>query len=44
MGIVYSDYIVNLCKELAFVQPEELYFEIMSSITEGDFIETEMQR
>lgn len=44
MGITYSDSIVNLCKELAFIQPEELYFEIMNSITEENFIETEMQR
>ncbi|MGU6199798.1 hypothetical protein ACV16F_18430 [Escherichia coli] len=44
MGIIYSDSIVNLCKELAFIQPEELYFEIMNSITEENFIETEMQR
>ncbi|ELT0932019.1 hypothetical protein ACX928_16235 [Enterobacter roggenkampii] len=44
MGIIYSDSIVNLCKELAFIQAEELYFEIMNSITEENFIETEMQR
>ncbi|VUC88129.1 Uncharacterised protein [Raoultella terrigena] len=44
MGITYSDSIVTLCKELAFIQPEELYFEIMNSITEENFIVTEMQR
>ncbi|MBN1089636.1 MULTISPECIES: hypothetical protein [Pantoea] len=44
MGISYSASIVTLCKELAFCQPEELYFEIMNSITEENFIVTEMQR
>ncbi|PLK57072.1 hypothetical protein CWN69_24990, partial [Klebsiella quasipneumoniae] len=44
MGITYSDSIVSLCKELAFIQPEEMYFEIMNSITEENFIITEMQR
>jgi len=44
MGISYSESVVNLCRELAFKQPEELYFEIMNSITEENFIETEMQR
>ncbi|EPN9529475.1 hypothetical protein ACT5AM_004217 [Cronobacter malonaticus] len=44
MGITYSDSIINLCKELAFIQPEELFFEIMNSITEENFIVTEMQR
>ncbi|MCK0554760.1 hypothetical protein KFO32_17100 [Pantoea ananatis] len=44
MGISYGASIVTLCKELAFCQPEELYFEIMNSITEENFIVTEMQR
>lgn len=44
MGISYSDTITVLCKELAFIQPEELYFMIMNSITEEKFIEAEMQR
>lgn len=44
MGISYGASIVTLCKELAFSQPEELYFEIMNSITDENFIVTEMQR
>lgn len=44
MGIAYSDTISNLCKELAFIQPEELYFMIMNAITDEKFIEAETQR
>ncbi|HEM8180727.1 TPA: hypothetical protein U2M35_002120 [Providencia rettgeri] len=42
MGIAYSESIVTLCKELAFSQPEELYFQIMNSITDENFIVTEI--
>ncbi|MFE8047916.1 hypothetical protein [Brenneria goodwinii] len=44
MGISYSDTVISLCKELAFIQPQEMYFLIMNSITDENFIETEMQR
>ncbi|PLR48275.1 hypothetical protein CYR40_06760 [Chimaeribacter arupi] len=43
MGISYNDTVVNLCRELAFIQPEELYFLIMNSITDENFIISEMQ-
>lgn len=44
MGIFYNDTVISLCRELAFIQPEELFFSIMNSITEENFMETEMQR
>lgn len=44
MGIVYNDDITTLCRELAFIQPEEMFFQIMTAITDENFIDTEFQR
>ncbi|HDS2588397.1 TPA: hypothetical protein QID48_000033 [Klebsiella quasipneumoniae subsp. similipneumoniae] len=44
MGIVYNDDITILCRELAFIQPEEMFFQIMTAITDENFIDTEFQR